>query len=295
MTNINYLLLVLVLFVSCNKSNKSNNLDTGSVNIETKIDTTIYPYDLRNLGIEPSVEELSDKLKQYGKSNHPNWPRWYLIENDFDNDGKKDRVYLLKGLQSNNDGDKYYLLYFKKKRVGYESFVQIESYSKPGVIELENKKIKVNFDDNIERYAFENNVWKKIINSQSNTEKINNNSSGTSLNFKDIQLNLIDASLKKAKIYLGEPDKYEYGFGHVTKGFAIYYNKVSNPNGNPLHLVLFLRMNGNQWGNDSGIEEIYAVDENEKACFGIHCLKINNEEIYTNALDLIVDRGYKRL
>jgi hypothetical protein len=54
-------------------------------------------------------------------------------------------------------------------------------------------------------------------------------------------------------------------------------------------------MNGNQWGNDSGIEEIYAVDENEKTCFGIHCLKIKNKEIYTNALDLIVDRGYKRL
>jgi hypothetical protein len=105
----------------------------------------------------------------------------------------------------------------------------------------------------------------------------------------------MDSSLKKAKIYLGEPDIYEYAFGHITKGFAIYYNKVSNPNGKPIHLVLFLRMNGNQWGNDSGIEEIFAVDENEKACFGIHCLKIKDKEIYTNALNLIDARGYKSL
>jgi hypothetical protein len=272
-TKINYLLLVLVIFVSCNKSNNSNNLETGTGNIETKIDTTIYPYDLRNLGIEPSVEELSDKLKQYGKSNHPNWPRWYLIENDFDNDGKKDRVYLLKGLESNNDGDKYYLLFFRKKRVGYESFVQIESFSKPGIIELENKKIKINFGNNIESYAYENHVWKKTINSLNNTEKINNNSSSTSLNFKDIQMNLIDGSLKKAIVYLGKPDKTEYAFGHVTKGFAVYYDKVSN-NGKPKHLVLFLRMQGNQWGNNAEIEEIYSVEDGQKACFGIHCMMV---------------------
>ncbi|TRX21473.1 hypothetical protein FNW25_15845 [Flavobacterium franklandianum] len=112
--------------------------------------------------------------------------------------------------------------------------------------------------------------------------------------FNEIQLTLTDASIKKAKIYLGEPDKYEYGFGHVSKGFAVYYNRVSN-NGKPKHLVLFLRMQGNQWGNNAEIEEIYSVEDGQKACFGIHCIMIKNQTIYTNALDLIYDRGYEKL
>ena len=113
--------------------------------------------------------------------------------------------------------------------------------------------------------------------------------------FEDIQLTLLDASIKKANLYLGEPDKEEHGFGHVSKGFAIYYNKVLIQNGKPKHLVLFLRMDGRFWGNNAKIEEIYSVDDNEKACFGIHCIKIINQEIYTNALDLIYDRNYKSL
>ncbi len=122
-------------------------------------------------------------------------------------------------------------------------------------------------------------------------ESKNINNSG--LDFKEIQLKLIDGSLKKAKIYLGEPDKYEYSFGHLTKGFAIYFNKVSNQNGGTNHLVLFLRMNGNQWGNNAEIEEIYSVNDNQKACFGIHCIVIKNQTIFTNAIDLIYDRGYE--
>lgn len=112
--------------------------------------------------------------------------------------------------------------------------------------------------------------------------------------FDEIQLTLIDATIKKAKIYLGEPDKEEHAFGHLTKGFAVYYDKVSN-NGKPKHLVLFLRMEGNQWGSNAKIEEIYSVEDNQKACFGIHCIMIKNQTIYTNALDLIIDRGYERL
>lgn len=77
---------------------------------------------------------------------------------------------------------------------------------------------------------------------------------------------------------MGEPDKYEYSFGHVSKGFAVYYNRVSN-NGKPKHLVLFLRMQGNQWGNNAEIEEIYSVEDNQKACFGIHCIMIKNQTI----------------
>lgn len=105
----------------------------------------------------------------------------------------------------------------------------------------------------------------------------------------------MDGSLKKAKLYLGDPDKYEYTFGHETKGFAVYYNIVDNQNGEPKHLVLFLRIEGNQWGNSAKIEEIYSVQENEEACFGIHCIKIENQIIYTNAHNLIRSRGYESL
>jgi uncharacterized protein (TIGR02145 family) len=129
------------------------------------------------------------------------------------------------------------------------------------------------------------------INSSNNESTTSNNNSKE---FSDIQLTLTDATIKKAKLFLGEPDKYEYSFGHITKGFAVYYDKVSN-NGQPKHLVLFLRMDGSLWGNNAKIEEIYSVSDNEKACFGIHCVEIRNYEIYTNALDLIYDEGYKQM
>ena len=51
-------------------------------------------------------------------------------------------------------------------------------------------------------------------------------------------------------------------------------------------------MNGNQWGNNAKIEEIYCVDDNQKTCFGIHCIKIKDKKISTNALDLIIDSKY---
>lgn len=117
-------------------------------------------------------------------------------------------------------------------------------------------------------------------------QSMDNSNSNPTKQFNDIQLTLTDATYKKAKIYLGEPDKYENGFGHFTKGFAIYYNIVSNQNGNPKHLVLFLRMNGNQWGNNAEIEEIYSIEDNQKACFGIHCLQVANGKIKTNAANL---------
>ena len=101
--------------------------------------------------------------------------------------------------------------------------------------------------------------------------------------FADVKLNLMDGSLKRAKLYLGEPDKYVNPFGHITKGYAVYFNKVSN-NGKPQHLVLFLRMNGNFWGDDAKIEEIYSVSDDEKACFGIHCLYIDDKVIHSNVM-----------
>ena len=142
-------------------------------------------------------------------------------------------------------------------------------------------------------------VFKKSLSSIINEAKkppTNNLEEATTPNnlkqFKEVELMLTDASIKKAKLYLGEPDIHKYGFGHETKGFAVYFNKVSN-NGKPKNLVLFLRIKGSSWGNDTMIEEIYAVDEKEKACFGIHCIAIKSQKIYTNALDLLYDEGYE--
>lgn len=129
------------------------------------------------------------------------------------------------------------------------------------------------------RYNFDYQVGIKNNDSEN---KISENENTKSLN--EVLLTLTDATFKKGKIYLGEPDKYQYAFGHIEKGFAIYYNIVANQNGKPKHLVLFLRMVGNQWGNNAVIEEIYAINDNEKANFGIHWLNIVNGQIETNAM-----------
>jgi hypothetical protein len=110
--------------------------------------------------------------------------------------------------------------------------------------------------------------------------------------FRDIQLQLIGSTEKMSNVYLGKPDVNETYFGHINKNFSIYYDIVKNPNGPPKHLVLFLRRN-QQYIHDD-IEEMYAISDNERACFGIHCLKIQNHEISTNVTNLI-ERGYKQL
>lgn len=163
MTKFLYFLLFLVLFISCEKSKSSISSLDAKIKNEVKLDTTIYPYELINLGIEPHIKELSNELVEYGKKTHPYWPKWYLIENDFDNDGKKDRVYLIKGLRENGVEDKYFLLYFKKKRVGYENSVQIDWFSKPGIVELKNGALSVNFGNNEnERYGCKDGKWEKV-------------------------------------------------------------------------------------------------------------------------------------
>lgn len=112
-------------------------------------------------------------------------------------------------------------------------------------------------------------------------------------NFREIQLELIDGSLKKAKLYLGEPDVYEPYIGHITKGFVLYKNFVENNGETPKHLVLFLR--SVEGSNNPDIEEICSVSDYERACFGIHCIEIRDGEIFTNALDLIYDERYQSM
>jgi hypothetical protein len=162
---------LIILFCSCNDSEKKTVLEVQKENTKSQLDTTIYPYELRNLGIEPSVGELSSELRKYGELKHPYWPKWYLMEYDFDNDAKKDRIYLLKGLNRNDVGDKYFLLFFKKKRVGYENFIQIETFDKPAIVLLDNSILKLKFTNNIINYSFENNIWKKIETETSTPEE----------------------------------------------------------------------------------------------------------------------------
>ena len=145
----------------------------------------------------------------------------------------------------------------------------------------------------IERIISSNEKLINEIDKNQNSETNSNSNNSTKL-FSDVQLTLTDASLKKAKLYLGEPDNYEFGFGHNSKGFAIYYNVVENNGETPKHLVLFLRQ-GYLWDDNCAIEEIYCLNDNEKACFGIHCLMVRDKIIYTNALNLIMNEGYKQL
>ncbi len=100
--------------------------------------------------------------------------------------------------------------------------------------------------------------------------------------FEEIQLTLTDATRKKANIYLGQPDKEAFPFSGWAKGYAIYFNKIRNQNGAPKHLVLFYLINEMSWGDDARIKEIHSVEDNERAYFGIHYIRIQDKNIYSN-------------
>jgi uncharacterized protein (TIGR02145 family) len=104
--------------------------------------------------------------------------------------------------------------------------------------------------------------------------------------FKDIQMALLDGTVRKAKIYLDrEPDLAEWQFGHDTKHFLIYFNVVTNKGGAPKHLVIFVRSERGEYDRDYFlVEVVHAVSDNQEVCFGIHCLTIKNRKIYTNTI-----------
>ena len=123
-----------------------------------------------------------------------------------------------------------------------------------------------------------------IVNSENKSETARHTGSTKKSDIKPVdeaKLMLTDGSVKKAKLYLGTPDKQDNNFGHWSKGYMVYLNRVSG-NGAIKHLILFTRINGDFWGDDAKIEEIFSVDDNEKACFGIHCLTIRNGQLYSN-------------
>ena len=104
--------------------------------------------------------------------------------------------------------------------------------------------------------------------------------------FKDIQMALLDGTVRKAKIYLDrEPDLAEWQFGHDTKHFLIYFNVVTNKGGAPKHLVIFVRSERGEYDRDYFlVEVVHAVSDNQEVCFGIHCIEVRNREIYTNTI-----------
>jgi hypothetical protein len=102
------------------------------------------------------------------------------------------------------------------------------------------------------------------------------------ISFNEIKFNLMDATYKKAKSLLGEPDKDGILYmGSETKRVYIYKNKVKE-NGEVKHLVLCFRDNKKQ---AAYVEEIYAIRDNEKAYYGIHWVKVNKGVFSSNSYD----------
>lgn len=253
-----FVFIILLIACSCNNQNKGNN---ALNNTETK----------------------KNKLKVSFSNIDNNSPFEIVFDNNnvtIIQDSKETDGTINNGIISTESCSDCY-------RIGHDEYGEgwvLEVYNSNGVFEniyyFDEEKSTVSFEELT--IFMENGTFEKQPTVSSNNKS-----------FNEIQMELVDGSLKKAKLYLGEPDVFEPHMGHITKGFVVYYNKVQNKANTPKHLILFLRwQDGN---NNPEIEEIYSVSDNEKACFGLHCLEIRNHEIYTNALDLIYDEGYKAI
>lgn len=315
------LISILFLLQSCISNSKKDNAVTPFVNHETKFNAEEELSNINNY-INKSLPDSisSDNYKFWlkgGKIIKLNFVDGdgedYLIEEDyyFKEDGNV-FAYQKKELNFSNALDYKALIYFNESKIIKEDYWISDEKSTKDSVENQLKRIGTTIQNEIivdtstnkskglltlldlsKRYGFDSQIGQEVNNSES--QNINSNNSNSTKQFDEIQLTLIDGTLKKAKLYLGEPDVYEPYFGHITKGFAIYYNKVANQGGKPKHLILFLRKNPMGKSNEEKIEEIYSIEDNQKSCFGIHCIKIINHEIYTNALDLIQDKGYQQL
>jgi hypothetical protein len=148
---------ILIFILSCNNSNSEKNLIENPNTIE--IDSTIIPLSLRNYGQIPSVDDLANNTKKLVTQNR----FWYLIEKDFDEDGRKDRIYIVKKFDDLNNQYYFNLLYFKKKRLDFDAAVEIAYLPKLGILELDGSNIKVNYgNDNSIEYEFRDNKWKYL-------------------------------------------------------------------------------------------------------------------------------------
>lgn len=315
MKNINSWLLVAIIAISISCNNNQKEEIIKDVISYSKIDSLLNTIEYERL----DSTWMKSRAKVFKDKNIENdWAETGIIINDLDLDNIKDYIVISKNQFHPQNTEQYaiiailgkslkcyiietYFLYEEEKFDGDTDF-ELPSlamvkegnknmiyFSKSRLVDCISPKFYNSGKDKFDLAAESSS--EELETSNQNTETPNKEisnieSSSNTINFKDIQMNLVDGSLKKAKIYLGEPDKIEYAFGHLTKGFAIYYNRVTNTGGNPKNLVLFLRMNGRSWGNDASIEEIYQISDNEKACFGIHCLEVANGKIKTNAANL---------
>ncbi|MDI6049918.1 hypothetical protein QLS31_08750 [Flavobacterium sp. XS2P24] len=302
---------ILFLLQSCISNSKKDNSASPSENNETKFNGEEELANINNYIVEKHADSVSNNNYKYwlkdGRIIKLNVVEGddenYNIEEDYYfKDNNTVFVYQKKELNFPNAIDYKALIYFDGSKTTKEDYWISDVKTTKKTIEDQLKKIGFSIQNEIildmdtnkskglltlldlsNRYGFDSQTREK------NSENENTKP------FDEIQLTLTDATLKKAKIYLGEPDKYEYYFGHITKGFAIYYNKVANQGGKSKHLILFLRKNPMGTNHEKKIEEIYSIEDNEKACFGIHCILIKNQIIYTNVPDLIQNEGYQQL
>ena len=119
-------------------------------------------------------------------------------------------------------------------------------------------------------------IFSDVLGKHSENKTITTNKSETStLTLRDIQLTLLDASKKKCRLLLGEPDvSGTLYIGTTEKRAIIYLNKIKE-NGIVKHLVVFLKYNT--------VAEIYAVADGEKASFGIHYVYVENGKVISNS------------
>jgi hypothetical protein len=308
---------ILFLLHSCIFNSKKDDSGNTAENNETKFNGEEELLNINNYIVEKNADSISNNNYKYwlkdGRIIKLNIVDGdgenYNIEEDYYLKNNTVFAYQKKELNFPNAIDYKALIYFDGSKTTKEDFWISDVKTTKKSVEDQLKRIGYTIQNEIildtdtnkskglltlldlsKRYGFDFQTEQKSGSSES--ENIENENTKQ---FDEIQLTLTDATLKKAKVYLGEPDKYEYFFGHITKGFAIYYNRVDNQGGKPKHLILFLRKNPMGTNHEKKIEEIYSIEDNEKACFGIHCIMIKNQIIYTNVPYLIQNEGYQQL
>lgn len=309
---------ILFLLQSCMSNSKKDNEANPVENNEVKFNEEEEFLKINNYIVEKHADSVSNNNYNYwlkdGRIIKLNIfdgdGENYIIEEDYYfKDDNTVFAYQKKELNFPNGIDYKILIYFDGSKTTKEDYWISDAKTTKKSVEDQLKRIGYTIQNEIildtdtnkskglltlldlsNRYGFDFQTEQKSGSSES--ENIINVNTKP---FDEIQLTLTDATLKKAKIYLGEPDKYEYVFGHITKGFAIYYNRVANQGRKSKHLILFLRKNPMGTNHEKKIEEIYSIEDNEKACFGIHCIMIKNQIIYTNVPYLIQNEGYQQL
>jgi hypothetical protein len=265
--------------------NDNGDIVKKEVNNGGKPEVTTYKYDSNN-NLSEVIDERTDEVTTYEYDNTGNWIKEVIQGNSLKISERKIEYYSDEDVKKNtNNGNTA-----NGKSINASSELSDSESS-------ENKRrpnIFTRIGQWIDGEKDESNNGNKANGNSDNTsyDTPKQNSSNNNIkDFNDIQITLLDARVKKAKLYLGEPDVTQRPFGHLTKGFLIYYNRVSTNSGIPNHLVLFIRLQKHQWGDDAIVENIFSIKEGEQACFGIHCLKILNKKIYSNALNCDICEG----